>query len=149
MRRGRLIRRTPNTVRAIRFETKGTKTESQSDSKEQERNVKKYIVLYYASAAAIEQTQDFSPEDMQKGMELWKAWMDSCGDGLVDVGTPLGGGLKLTRAGGTPTDSGVTGYSILQAEDMESVQKLLVGHPHLDWAPGCEIAVHESMPMPI
>jgi hypothetical protein len=40
------------------------------------------------------------------------------------------------------------GYSILQAEDMAAAQSVLTGHPHLEWAAGCEFEVHESMPMP-
>ena len=52
-----------------------------------------------------------TPEEMQKGMEPWMAWAERCGDSLVDMGAPLGGGQKLTKSGSTPSDKEVTGYS--------------------------------------
>jgi len=33
-------------------------------------------------------------------------------------------------------------------ENMEKAVEMLKGHPHLEWADGCEIEVHKSMPMP-
>ena len=109
----------------------------------------KYIVIYHAPTSAVEQMMDATPEDMKAGMEPWMAWAKSCGDGLVDLGTPLGGGQKVTKSGSSPSDKSVTGYSILQAENMEAAQALVKGHPHLQWAAGCEIEVHESLPLPM
>lgn len=111
--------------------------------------MEEYVVIYHASASAVEQTKNMSPEDMKEGMELWMAWAKRCGDGLLDLGTPLGGGRKVTDSGSSPSDKNVMGYSILQAENMEAAQALLKGHPHLGWAAGCEIEVHESLPLPM
>ncbi len=72
-----------------------------------------------------------------------------CGSGLVDLGNPLGNGQKLSKSGSSPSERDVAGYSILQAESMEEAIEMLKGHPHLKWAGGCEIEVHESFPMPI
>ena len=110
--------------------------------------MKKYIVIYHAPAAALEQMQDATPEQMAEGMKPWMAWAERSGDGLVDLGTPLGGGQKVTKSGASPSDKGVVGYSILQAENMDAAQALLKAHPHLEWAAGCEIEVHESLPLP-
>ena len=110
--------------------------------------MKKFVVIYHAPAV-WELAKDVTPEDMQKGMELWMAWAAKCGDGLADFGTPLAGGLKVSKSGSTQSDKGVVGYSILQAEDMERAKALLQGHPHLEWAADCEIEVHESMPPPM
>jgi len=110
--------------------------------------MKKFIVIYHASASAMKRMQNSSPEDMKKGMELWMEWANKIGSGLVDMGTPLGGGQKLTEAGSFPSDKNVVGYSILQAEDMDGAKALIEGHSHLGWASGCEIEVHESLPMP-
>jgi len=71
-----------------------------------------------------------------------------CGDSLVDLGTPLGHGQKLSASGSSPGERNVIGYSILQAENMDEAKKLLEGHPHLAWAAGCDIEVHESLPLP-
>ncbi len=111
--------------------------------------MKNFVVIYHAPASAVEQTQTMSPEEMKKGMESWMAWAAKTGDGLVDIGTPLMGGQKLSKSGSSPSDRDVIGYSILQAEDMQGAKALLVGHPHFEWASGCEIEVHESMPMPM
>ena len=108
----------------------------------------KYMVIYHAPTSAVEQLQDATPEDMKEGMEPWMAWAKRCGDGLVDLGTPLGGGQKVTKSGSSPSDKNVTGYSILQAESLEAAKALVKGHPHLEWAAGCEVEVHESLPLP-
>ena len=108
----------------------------------------KYVVLYYAPKSAGEAMSAATPEDMKKGMELWMTWAERCGEGLVDIGAPLGGGRKVTKSGTTPSDKDVTGYSVLQAENMEAAQALLTDHPHLGWEAGCEIEIHEAIPLP-
>ena len=111
--------------------------------------MKKFVVIYHASAQMGERMAGASAEDRQKGMESWMAWAEGCGDSLVDMGSPLVGGQRLTASGSSPSDRQVTGYSVLQAEDMESAKALLAGHPHLGWDPSCEIEVHELMPLPM
>ena len=109
----------------------------------------KYVVIYHASESALEQMNSATPEQMAEGMKPWMAWVERCGDGLVDLGTPLAGGQALSTSGASPSGKGVVGYSILQADNMEAAQALLKGHPHLEWAAGCEIEVHESVPLPM
>ena len=91
----------------------------------------KYIVIYHANAEALAGMQSATPEEMAEGMKPWMTWAEACGDGLVDMGTPLGGGLKLTSGGSSPSDREVTGCSILQAENMAAAEAMLQGHPHL------------------
>ena len=92
--------------------------------------------------------KDASPEDMKKGMEPWMAWARKCGSGLVDLGSPLGNAHKMGKDSHGPSKSSVVGYSILQAESWDEVKKMIDGHPHLAWGSGCEIEVHECMPLP-
>ena len=108
----------------------------------------RYIVLYHAPQSAVEATANMTPEEMKKGMDAWMAWAQSCGDSLVDIGTPLGDGRRMTGAGSAPSESDVMGYSILDAESLGEAQALLADHPHLEWAAGCEVEVREMMPMP-
>lgn len=110
--------------------------------------MKKYIVLYYAPASAVEQMAKVSPEEMKKGMEPWMQWKEKIGSGMVDMGTPLGNAQKITKSGASSNKSNVIGYSILQADNMEGAVEMLKSHPHLLWTEGCEIEVHESMPLP-
>jgi hypothetical protein len=108
----------------------------------------KFMVIYHAPVAATEQMAKATPEEMAEGMKPWMDWAERCGSALVDMGSPLGGGQTVTKSGTQPSDKQVAGYSVLEAPDMAAAVKLLQGHPHLDWVDGCEIEVHEAMPMP-
>jgi hypothetical protein len=108
----------------------------------------RFVVIYHAPVSDFQQMGAATPEDMAEGMKAWMAWAESCGDALIDMGTPLAGGQRLSKSGASPSEKGVVGYSILEADSMEAAQALLKGHPHLEWAAGCEIEVHESMQMP-
>lgn len=111
--------------------------------------MKKFLVIYHAPADAMQQTANASPEEAEKGMEAWMVWAKKCGDKLIDMGTPLTGGLKLMEGGGSDHSTRqVVGYSILQAGNMEEARDLMDGHPHLGWNGACEIELHEAMPMP-
>jgi len=35
----------------------------------------------------------------------------------------------------------------LEADNMDEAKSLLEGHPHLAWLGGCDIEVHESIPL--
>jgi len=107
--------------------------------------MQKFMVLYLAPISA-EQQMNVSPEDRKKGMEPWIKWMDKCGKALVDGGSPLGKGMRFSKRGGANVSSEVTGYSVLQAESMDAVKKLVADHPHL-MMPGFSIEVFEYLSM--
>ena len=110
--------------------------------------MKKFIVLYHAAEEAAKKMTSATPEEMKAGMAPWMEWAKRCGSNLVDFGTPLGNGKKVTKAGTSPSNKEVIGYSILQANSMDEAVEMLKGHPHLDWVDSCEIEVHESLPTP-
>jgi hypothetical protein len=110
--------------------------------------MKKFIVLYHAPAEAMEAMGSATEEQKMEGMKPWFAWKESIGDGLVDFGNPLMGGTRLLPDGSAEASSNeVTGYSIIQADDMEAAKGMLKGHPHLAWTGGCDIEVHEAISM--
>ncbi len=111
-------------------------------------HMKKFIVLYHASAAAQEQMGKGDEEAAKEGMKAWMAWAEKCGDALVDLGNPLGNAQKVSEGGAAASDSSVAGYSVVQAEDMEGAVALMDGHPHLGWHEGCDIEIHEALPLP-
>lgn len=87
-------------------------------------------------------------EEKEAGMAEWMKWAEKCGPALVNMGAPLMGGENLKTEGpATPSKRKLTGYSILEAASLAGAKKLLKGHPHLKWTKGCEIEVHEAMPM--
>lgn len=110
--------------------------------------MKKFIVIYHAPAEAMEMMANATEEQKMEGMKPWFAWQEECGDKLVDMGSPLMGGTRLLPDGSAEASTKeVTGYSILQAEDMAGAKALLANHPHLKWTDGCDIEVHETVPM--
>ena len=110
--------------------------------------MKNYIILYHAPAAAMEAMAQATPEQKAEGMKPWFAWKESLGEQLVDFGAPLMPGEKLRPDGTTePSTKEVTGYSIVQAADMEAAKALMANHPHLKWTDGCDIEIHETISM--
>lgn len=110
--------------------------------------MKKFIVIYHAPAEAMEMMSNATEEQKMEGMKPWFAWKESVGDKLVDFGSPLWGGTRLLPDGTQKASTKeVTGYSILQANDLEEAKGLLSSHPHLTWTGGCDIEVHECVEM--
>ena len=111
--------------------------------------MKKFIVIYHAPAASAQEMANVSTEDQKKGMEAWMTWAKKCGNKLVDMGAPLMGGQSL-HVDGTNGNStkNVSGYSILQAENMDAAKSLLQGHPHLAHKAVNSIEIHETMSLP-
>lgn len=112
-----------------------------------EDHMKKFIVMYHANQAATEAMANVTPEQREESMKAWYAWKDTVGDALVDFGAPLFNGTEVHSDGTTSTSTKeVSGYSIIQAEDMTAARALLTTHPHLKNG-GCEIELHEMMDM--
>jgi hypothetical protein len=109
--------------------------------------MKKFLVLYMAPMSGAAQMQSMQPEEMQKNLGPWVEWYNKAGDAVVDAGAPLG---ETVHVGGTdhgPMMGHVSGYTIIQAEDMEAAKALLDGHPHLEMPSSC-IEMLEMLPMP-
>ncbi|MBT8160657.1 MULTISPECIES: hypothetical protein [Arthrobacter] len=110
--------------------------------------MKKFVILYKAPQSAESMMDSNSPEAAAEGMKLWMDWAAKAGDGLVDLGTPLGGGKVVGNSGVSDAETGVGGYSVLQAEDMDGALKLLEGHPHFLMSPEATIHVYEAFDIP-
>src|SRR5690242_17609965 len=101
----------------------------------------KYLVLYRSPTTAAEQMASSTPEQAQAGMDAWMAWSQKAGEAIVDLGSPLG----VIEAGGDAGDP-IGGFSVLQADSHDAVQRALDGHPHA--AMGGTIEILEFLPMP-
>lgn len=110
--------------------------------------MKKFLVLYKASASAFEQAMKSTPEQQKAGMEVWMAWGKKAASSIVDMGAPLGKALKVTPGGTSPIKNDLGGYSILQAESKEALAEALKGHPHFMMGSDSSIEITELMPMP-
>lgn len=110
--------------------------------------MKKFLVLYKASAAAFEQAMKSTPEQQKAGMDAWMSWGQKAASSIVDMGAPLGKSLRVTNGASSPTVNDIGGYSILQAESKEDLAKVLEGHPHFLMGADSFIEVVEVMPIP-
>jgi hypothetical protein len=106
--------------------------------------MKKYLVLYRAPVSAREQMAGGTPEQQKAGMEAWMKWAGRAGSAIVDLGSPLGDNAHV---GGTAGAGHIGGFSVLQADSIDGVKKVLEGHPHLSM-PGFSIEVLEFLPIP-
>jgi hypothetical protein len=109
--------------------------------------MKKFLVLYHAPAASFEQMMKATPEQQQAGMKAWMGWAEKAKPNLVDLGSPLGKGQKVTPAAASDQANDYGGYSIMQAESKEALAKVLAGHPHF-MTPDGWIETVEVMPIP-
>ena len=107
----------------------------------------KFVFIYHAPMTPAEATPP-TPEQMEAVMGAWNSWAQRVGSGLVDFGTPLDGGVRVTKDGTSPSTREVAGYSIIEAESKDAALELAKGHPHLDMPGGCEIEIHEALPVP-
>ncbi len=107
----------------------------------------KYVFTYHAPMTPAEAAPP-TQEQMEAVMAEWTAWAGKVGDGMVDFGTPLAGGTRVSPEGTSPSTREVTGYSILEAADLDAALELARNHPHLSMPGGCEIEVHEALPVP-
>lgn len=109
--------------------------------------MKKFLVLYQAPLDSFDQMMKATPEQQKAGMDAWMSWGKSAASHIVDMGAPLGKGLRVTKDGANPHRNELGGYSILQAESKEALAEALKGHPHF-MTPDGYIEVVEIMPIP-
>ncbi len=106
----------------------------------------KFLILYVSEKPA-EQQMNASPEDVKKGMEPWNNWFKRQGSAIVDQGNPTGKPFALNKKGVTKAHADkVTGYTIVQANDINQVKVMVIDNPHLD-QPKNSIEILEIMPM--
>ena len=112
--------------------------------------MKKFLVLYMASAADFDKMmKDSTPEQQKAGMDGWMKWMDANKASFVDGGAPLGKTMRVDAKGATDVRNDVGGYSIVQAASADAAAKMFgKDMPHLQMMPGAWIEIVEIMPMP-
>ena len=90
----------------------------------------KFILLYKGPATP---QADITPEVGAQIMQAWEAWMGKVSASLVDVGVPFtGSSTAVVADGSTRSASDLTGYSIVEAADLDAAKALVGGHPFLD-----------------
>ena len=111
--------------------------------------MKKFLLLYRAPTTARAQMAKATPEQMKAGMDAWMGWQKKNAKAIVDFGSPIGdpklsSGAKAAGAG----DQTIGGYSVVQAESADALQKLIKDHPHFMTPGGATIEAFEFLLMP-
>lgn len=106
----------------------------------------KFVFVYHGRAMRAE---DVKAEDMKATMDKWMAWFGTFQDKMVDGGNPFGpDAVEVTASGSQPVSASMhpaTGYTIVNAENIEEAASLAKGCPVLE--NGGAIRVYEAMPM--
>jgi hypothetical protein len=107
----------------------------------------KFMLLYKGQATDMSKMT----EEQQKAvMDKWGAWMGKVGTALADIGAPLGQATSVVDNGSAGTPAAVSGYSIVEADNLEAAKALTNGHPFLSDNDGnYAIDIYEMMPVPM
>jgi hypothetical protein len=100
-----------------------------------------YVITYTGGTLAE------TPEAQAAAMAAWGAWISGLGDALVDAGNPFGPSTSVAADGGV-TDggaSGLTGYSIVTADNLTTATTLTKGCPV--FSGGGSVEVYEILPL--
>jgi len=100
----------------------------------------KFVVVYKGGAMAE------TPEAQEATMQRWMQWFGGLGSSVTDFGNPFGPSVALNHEGveGDAT-SELTGYTILEAEDLGAARGLVSDCPV--FAAGGSVEIYEAMPM--
>lgn len=88
----------------------------------------RYMLLYKGAATDM---SAMSPEEIETEMGMWMAWYGGLGDSVTDMGAPFGHASSVVDDGSAGTPSGLTGYSIVEADSLEAAQAMTAGHPYI------------------
>ena len=96
----------------------------------------KYLLAFHGGA--MPETE----EEGAKVMAAWQAWMGGLGEALVDPGNATGTAKTVTKAGVTEGGGAnpVSGYSILNAADIDAAVSLTKDCPIFDAGGTVEVA---------
>lgn len=96
--------------------------------------MKKFIVLYMAPAASLEewmkQDESVRKADEEKMMTEWNAWMAEHGAMLNGPTSGAGKTKRVTKGLVSDVKNDVMLVSTLEAESQEAVAEAFVNHPH-------------------
>lgn len=109
--------------------------------------MKKFIFIYNGKV----RPEDINQEAMKETMDKWMAWFGTFKENMVDGGNPFAPDAKSVTAEGIKNIPAemlpAKGYTIINAEDMNTATKIAQGCPALvDDSEGA-VRVYEAMPM--
>lgn len=93
---------------------------------------------------------DMAAEEREAVMQQWAEWMQRAGSAIVDIGTPLAPQGSMVDDGTSGTPTALSGYTIIEASDLEAARSVCDGHPFLSEGKGdFAIDLYEMLPVPM
>jgi hypothetical protein len=96
--------------------------------------VTKFLFVYHGG------DQPASKEEGDRVMAAWGDWIGQVGKAMVDVGNPTGSNRTVSANGSVSSGGSATGYSIIEAPDMESALNAAKMCPQLKSNGSVEVA---------
>ena len=93
----------------------------------------RFIYLYRGPATPM---TDMTPEQGAARMAAFSAWMEKVGAALADGGSPFGSSASVRDDGTEGTAGDLTGYTIVEADDLAAAKALTDGLPFLSGSDG-------------
>jgi len=91
---------------------------------------------------------DLTPEQGAERTAAFGAWMEKVGVALVDNGSPFGSSASVRDDGTEGTTGDLSGYTIVEADDLAAAKALTDGLPFLsDSDAKCAVEIFELLPM--
>lgn len=105
----------------------------------------KFMYLYRGPATPA---LDATPEQAAKRMAAFTAWMEKVGTALIDVGSPFGSNASVRDDGTQGSAGDLTGYTIVEADDLAAAKAMTDGLPFLSNSDGkCAVEIFELLSM--
>lgn len=86
-----------------------------------------------------------SPEAQQESLNTWMKWFESLGSAVSQVGSPFGESVAVDAHGVTSSSSGLTGFSVVEAETIAAAAELISNCPI--YADGGTTELYQSLMM--
>ena len=88
--------------------------------------MKKFMVIGYTTQEGFDHMREMTEEQQEANMNNWIDWKENHLEHLVDMGTPLMNGTKISSDGQKePSTREVSGYMMIQAENMVDIRKMI------------------------
>lgn len=100
------------------------------------------FVFTYSGGGPMPQTE----AEQKAVMDAWMGWFGGLGPAVLDPGNPFGAASTVSSGGvSNGATSGVSGYSIVDAADLDAAATMAKGCPIL--SVGGAVEVHQALDM--
>ena len=97
----------------------------------------KYVLAYHGGGMPETEAEQAAV------MQAWGQWFESMGPAVLDGGAPVGQARTIASDGTTTPGGGanpISGYSLIQADDLDAALALAKGCPILEGGGSVEVA---------